>query len=184
MKSTWRWDTLEPIERKIATLLVQGKSNAAICSEVSLSRPRVQEYIKRILIKTGMGNTRAAIVLLVEEKQTRTLLSVLEKARAGVAIIQDGLVKFINAALADIIGYDPEEVAEMPFEVFISPRERDQPLRRYEHKSPDDSFPGDYVVTVLCKGGQEKVLAILSGGTIQYRGNPALLGTGIPVPAD
>ncbi len=184
MTNNWKWDTLEPTERKIAGLLVQGKSNAAICREVSLSRPRVQEYIKRILIKTGASSTREAIVLLVEEKQTQTLLSVLEHARAGVVIIQDGIVKFINAALGEIVGYDPEEVAEKPYELFISPRVRDRPVRRYEHKSADDSFPGDYVTTILCKGGEENVLAILSGGVIQYRGKPALLGTGIPFPAD
>ena len=53
METDWKWKTFEPIERKIAQLLVHGKGNAAICAQVFLSRARVQECIKRILIKTG-----------------------------------------------------------------------------------------------------------------------------------
>jgi PAS domain S-box-containing protein len=184
MPSDWKWNTLEPIERKIAELLVQGKSNAAICEGVFLSRPRVQEYIKRILVKTGTCNTREAIALLVHEKETQTLLSVLEHARAGIVIIQDNLVKYINPALAEVIGYDPEEVVDVCYEAFMPERQRGKPPSRYERESGDGSLPEDFVVTILCKGGEEKRVVMLSAGVIQYRGKPALLATGIPIPAD
>jgi len=58
VKSDWKWDGLDPCERRVAKLLVQGKSNMAICAEVFLSRARVQDCIKRILIKTGADTTR------------------------------------------------------------------------------------------------------------------------------
>ena len=74
MESDWKWDKLDPLERKVAELLLQGKSNAAICAEVFHSRARVQECIKRILIKTGADSTRAAIVLLVEERENLALI--------------------------------------------------------------------------------------------------------------
>ena len=41
MNTEWKWDELDPREQLIAELLLQGKSNAAICAEVFLSRARV-----------------------------------------------------------------------------------------------------------------------------------------------
>ena len=60
MESDWKWDRLDPLERQVAELLLEGKSNATICAEVFLSRARVQDHIKRILIKTGTDTTVAA----------------------------------------------------------------------------------------------------------------------------
>ncbi len=104
METGWKWDRLDPLERRVAELLLQGKSNAAICAEVFHSRARVQECIKRILIKTGADSTRGAIVLLAEERETLALLRVLEQANNGVAILQDRVCKFANKALARAAG--------------------------------------------------------------------------------
>ena len=45
METGWKWDLLDPLERQVVELLLQGKSNAAICAEVFHSRARVQECI-------------------------------------------------------------------------------------------------------------------------------------------
>ena len=34
MDTEWIWDRLDPLERQVAELLLQGKSNATICAEV------------------------------------------------------------------------------------------------------------------------------------------------------
>jgi len=41
MESEWKWDRLDLLERKVAELLLQGRSNAAICNEVYLWEPRI-----------------------------------------------------------------------------------------------------------------------------------------------
>jgi PAS domain S-box-containing protein len=176
MESEWKWDKLDPAERQIAELLLQGKSNAAICQEVFLSRARVQECIKRIQIKTQTESTRAAIVLLVEERETQALLGILDQASDGVVIIQDRLRKFANTALGSILGYDAEDkMAGMPFVEFIAPRSRDKLIKNYDLRMQGEPFPGEYVATALCKGGQEKNLLITSAGLVQYKGRRALL---------
>jgi len=180
MESEWKWDKLDPRERQIAELLVQGKSNTAICSEVFLSRARVQECIRRILIKTGADTARAAIAVLVEERETQTLFRVLDEASDGVAVLQDRLVKFANGALARIMGYDAEEIAGMSLAELVAPRSSDAQVKRYDQRMKGEPFPGRYVATALCKGGQEKDLVITSGGLIQYRGRPALLALVVP----
>jgi len=175
METGWKWDRLDPLERQVVELLLQGKSNAAICAEVFHSRARVQECIKRISIKTGADSTRGAIVLLAEERETLTLLRVLDQATDGVAILQDRLVKFVNRALERILGYDLEEIAGMPFVELAAPGSRDAQAKNYDLRMRGEPFPGSYVATALCKGGQEKDVMIASGGLVQYGGRPALL---------
>jgi len=176
MDTEWIWDRLDPLERQVAELLLQGKSNATICAEVFHSRARVQECIKRILIKTGADSTRGAIVLLVEERETLALLRVLEQATDGVAILQDRVLKFVNRALAEACGYDPNEMVGMPFEELLAPGSRDAVAEHYEMRLQGEPLPHSYVTRILCKGGQEKGARIASAGLIRYRGRPAILG--------
>jgi PAS domain S-box-containing protein len=175
MESDWKWEKLDPLERQIAELLVEGKSNAAICREVYLSRARVQNCIKRIQIKTGTDGTRAAIATLVEERESQTLLWALEQARTGIGILQDRLLKFANRALGDILGYDREEIEGRPLEELLGPRRRDAIVKRYDMTMRGEPYIGTHVITAMCKDGQEKEVIVDSGGLVQYRGRPAVL---------
>ena len=179
MDTEWIWDRLDPIERQVAELLLQGKSNAAICAEVFHSRARVQECIKKILIKTGADSTRGAIVLLIEERETLALLRVLDQATDGVAILQDRIFKFANRALGEIHGYDPEEMVGMPFVELIAPGSRDAVAEHYELRMQDRPLLRSYVTRILYKGGQEKEVTIASAGLIRYRGRPAVLAIAV-----
>ncbi|MCJ7492491.1 MAG: PAS domain S-box protein [Dehalococcoidia bacterium] len=176
MKSDGKWDKLDPRERQIAELLLQGKSNAAICAEVFLSRARVQDCIKGILIKTGADSTRGAIALLVGERETLSLLRVLEQASDGVIIIQDRLVKFANRAMESIHEYEPNGMTGKYFLDLIAPASRDVMSKRYELRVQGESVPTTYAIRILCKGGQEKDAMIASAGQISYCGRPAILG--------
>ena len=180
MESECKWDRLDPHERKVAELLLQGKSNAAICAEVFLSRARVQECIKRMLIKTGVDSTRAAIALLVEERETMTLLRVLDQASDGAVIIQDRVVKFFNKAMLRAMGYELEEVVGTPFVELVAPRSRSVQANNYDLRMQGEAFPGSYVATALCKDGQERKMLITSGGLIRYAGRPAFLAIIVP----
>jgi PAS domain S-box-containing protein len=175
MKTDWKWDKLDPLERRVAELLLQGKSNAAICAEVFLSRARVQECIKRILIKTGAESTRAAIALLVEERENQTLLGVLGQARAGVVIVQDRVVKFANRSAQEEWGYDLNEIEGMPLIELVASRSRELVAQQYELRMRGEPLSESYRIGILCKGGQERDVTVASAGMIRYKGNPALL---------
>jgi len=177
VKSDWKWDALDPRERRVAELLVQGKSNAVICAEVFHSRARVQDCIKKILIKTGADSTRGAIALLVAERQTLTLLGVLDQARAGLAIVQDRVVRFANRAMQQMYGYDLEEMMGMPFLELVAPAFRSAVLRQHELRLKGEPFSTLYVIRILCKGGQEREVVVANAGQIQYKGGPAILIT-------
>ena len=180
MESDWKWDRLDPHERKVAELLLQGKSNAAICQEVFLSKARVQECIKRMLIKTGVDSTRAAIALLVEERGTQALLRVLDQTSDGVVIVQDHVVKFANRAMQAMFGYDLEEMVGMPFVELVAPRSRDAALKQHELRLKGEPFSTLYVIGILCKGGQERDVVVANAGSIRYMGRSAVLTTATP----
>jgi len=179
METGWKWDLLDPLERQVVELLLQGKSNAAICAEVFHTRARVQECIKRILIKTGVDSTRGAIVLLVEERETLALLRVLDQATDGVAILQDRVFKFANRALGEIHGYDPEEMVGMPLVEVLAPGSRDTIVEQYELRMRGEPLPRSYLIRIRCKGGQEKDLRVASAGLVRYRGRPAILAVAV-----
>jgi PAS domain S-box-containing protein len=176
VKSDWKWDELDPRERRVAELLVEGKCNAAICAEVFLSRARVQNCIKKILIKTGAESTRSAIALLVQERETQSLLRVLQQATDGVVILQDRLVKFANRVLEGIHGYEPNEMVGMPFVELMAPGSKSTTTKHYELRMQGEPAPTSYAIRILCKDGQEKDAMIASAGQIMYRGRPAILG--------
>jgi PAS domain S-box-containing protein len=184
MESEWIWDKLDPTEQHIAELLVQGKSNAAICAEVFLSRARVQECIKRIIIKAGARSTRGAIVSLVEERETQTLCRVLDQASDGVAIAQDRVVKFANRAFHEMHGYAPGEMAGMPMIEIIAPRSWDLVAKEHSLRLKGVAFPQSYDIRILCKNGEEKDASVARAGLIRYTGRPAVLAVVVPAVED
>ncbi len=175
MESGWKWDRLDPFERRVAELLLEGKSNAAICTEVFHSRARVQDCIKKIVIKTETDSTRGAIVLLAEERESLSLLHVLEQATDGVVILQDRVLKFANKAFAKMCGYDVDEIEGMPIMELMAPEIKDRAVNHYEQRMKGEPFPASYATRVLCKGGQEKELMVANAGVIRYRGRPAIM---------
>jgi PAS domain S-box-containing protein len=179
MESGWTWDRLDPFERRVAELLLEGKSNAEICAEVFLSRARVQECIKRVLIKTRTRTTRSAIVLLAEEKETQSLLCVLDQATDGVIVIQDRVLKFVNHTLARGCGYDINEMVGMPLAELAAPESRDAVVKRYELRMQGHQVPVRDVITIQCKQGHARDARVTSAGLIRYMGRPAIMAVAV-----
>jgi PAS domain S-box-containing protein len=175
VKIDWVWDKLDPIETRVAELLVEGKSNTAICAEVYLSRARIQDCIKRIVIKAGVDSTRAAIALLVEERENQSLLGILEEAKAGIVVVQDRVVKFANRSAREIWGYDLDEIAGRPLIELIAASSRNAVASGYELRMKGEQLSQSYAIRVLCKGKQEEEVFVTSAGSIQFRGKPAVL---------
>jgi PAS domain S-box-containing protein len=175
MEITWRWNRLSDTEKRVAELLLEGKSNKDVCGEVFLSRARIQECIRRIVRKTGADSTRDAIVLLAEERETAALLRVLEQATDGVGIVQDEVVKYANRSLARICEYTPEEMVGIPFVELLAPEVRDLQVQRYEDRMEGVPFPRSYETTILRKGGGPREVRVGSGGLVRFNGRAAMM---------
>ncbi|MGA1876430.1 MAG: PAS domain S-box protein, partial [bacterium] len=100
--------------------------------------------------------------------------ALIEQARDGVCIVQDGILKFVNQALSESSGYQIEELEGKPFLDFIAPESRDLVAQRSARHLAGEDVPATYEVKIQCKSGATTDIEI-SCGLFQYGGRPAIL---------
>ncbi len=95
-----------------------------------------------------------------------------EYAKDGVVIVQDGLLKFTNRAIENILGYNNQELVDMPLEAVLAPEYRQMTIRMYMLRMAGDNVPNFYEARMLCKDGTVKDIEI-SASIIRYQGKNA-----------
>jgi len=130
-----------------------------------------QGEVERIAIfASDITNIIEANKALVEsEEKYRTLV---EKAKDGIVIIQDGVVKFVNKSLAEMSGRSIDEIIGTPFQQNIHPDALEKVSERYKDRLAGLSVPSIYE-TVLIRANGEKVIAELNVAMIPYQNRPA-----------
>jgi len=130
-----------------------------------------QGEVERIAIfASDITNIIEANKALVEsEEKYRTLV---EKAKDGIVIIQDGIVKFVNKSLAEMSGRSIDEIIGTPFQQNIHPDALEKVSERYKDRLAGLSVPSIYE-TVLIRANGEKVIAELNAAIIPYQNRPA-----------
>jgi len=101
--------------------------------------------------------------------------ALVEQARDGVVIVQDGFVKYANKALTEIMGYPNEELVGMYFLDVLLPEYKDQTSSRYETYVEGEIPPSYNELKIRRKDGETKDIEA-SGTVIQYNGKPAVMG--------
>jgi len=112
---------------------------------------------------------------LVEEalRESEAKYSALvEQAKDVVAIVQDGVCRFVNSAATEVSGFAVEEIVDKPFLNWLTPESRDLVAQRYKLRMAGEKVPPIYEAKIQCKDGAIKDLEI-SAGVIQYNGRPA-----------
>ena len=103
------------------------------------------------------------------EKKYSTLV---EKARDGVAIIQDGVCKFANTAVEKLTGYPLKELIDKPIFDKVPPEDKELLAERYKRRITGKKVPSVYQTRILCKDGKIKDVEI-SAAFIPYKGRHA-----------
>jgi len=101
--------------------------------------------------------------------------SIIETARDGVVIIQDGICKYTNKAIENMLGFSPEELVGTSIFDKIPKKERDLIEKRYNMRLAGKDVPSVYELNLVCKDKKTKKVEI-SASVIQYEGHPADLG--------
>jgi PAS domain S-box-containing protein len=100
--------------------------------------------------------------------------AVVENARDGVVILQDGLFRFVNAFAAEQLGYTVEELQGMDFfEQVVVPELRHTMEERYGLRLAGEQLPM-VEARVRTKDGSVKEVEVCSN-RIQYHGRPAVV---------
>jgi PAS domain S-box-containing protein len=120
---------------------------------------------------------RAAEALLTSE---RTFRSFAESMAAGVLIVQEGVVRYANAAVTTITGFDAHEILGQPIVFIVHPGDRDLVWQRGLARMRGEQVPARAEYRVNTKSGEERWVDI-TVVVIDYQGAPALLGTAFDV---
>jgi PAS domain S-box-containing protein len=100
--------------------------------------------------------------------------TLLEQARVGVAIVQDGMIIYINRYCAEMIGYTPDEIIGQSLTRFLDPDNREEQLAFHERRMRGEVAPQTY----RARGRRRNGMPILVDNTatvIQHKGRPAAL---------
>jgi two-component system cell cycle sensor histidine kinase/response regulator CckA len=156
-------------------------------SEYEFNMKNRQGDIKTVFIQTGMipktHQSIASIIDITPRKKAEEALQesqekyqlLFDNAGDAIFIAQDGVIKFPNHGLLDLVGYSAAELVKMPFTDLIHPADRKMVLERYQKRiaGAQDS-PATYSFRVIHKTG-EKLLVELSSVRISWEKRPATL---------
>ncbi len=100
------------------------------------------------------------------------LRNVVERANDGIAILQDGLLKYVNPRTTEIIGYTVEEMINTPFARYVHPDELPKVTDIYKRRMAGEEIGSTYETVVRRKDGTNVHIEV-SGGLITYEGETA-----------
>jgi PAS domain S-box-containing protein len=130
-----------------------------------------QELEQRVkeLEKEAAEHKRAEEALWESEAKYR---EVVERANDGIAIIQDGLLKYVNPRLAEMTGYGVEEGTGSPFTNYIDPAELPEAVEYYERRMAGEEVATRYERRLRHENGS-MIDTEISGGLITFQHKPA-----------
>lgn len=101
--------------------------------------------------------------------------AIVRQAADGVVIVQANELKFLNQAMADMLGYLPDEMINTSLINYIAPESRSLVAARIKARLAGEDVPAIYEAKLVRKDGT--IIDVeLSAGVIKYRGEDADLG--------
>ena len=140
--------------------------------EINMSIQRDQSGRTAGFIGTARDVTerkRAEEALRESEEKYRNLVV---RANDLIAIIQDGVIKFANPRMEDLLGYRVEETIGTPISNYILPEDLPKLRENYERRMAGEEVPSVYEAVLMHKDGR-RVHVEINAGIITYEGRSA-----------
>ncbi|MCK9273494.1 MAG: PAS domain S-box protein [Syntrophales bacterium] len=117
---------------------------------------------------------------ITERKRAEELYRILtDKMQAGVYIVQDGKIRFVNSMVEAYAGYRRSEVIGQNGMVMVHPRDRKK-VREHAGKMLRGEVTSPYEYRIITKDGRiRRMMGVVS--PIYYEGRPAILGNSMDV---
>jgi PAS domain S-box-containing protein len=112
---------------------------------------------------------RAETAVRESEEKYRQLV---ERANDGIAVIREGVFKYVNPRLIHLLGYSPEEMTGLPFEQIVSPGEKQRVKEILSRGMKGDNGSKSYETVLVHKDGTQ-VEAEINAARIPYENRPA-----------
>jgi len=134
-----------------------------------------KNIIENIVGHVGQTFSRSMLATALKESEDQ-FRTVSEQALMGICILQDNVIKYVNQQYANILGYTPEELMNLPpFEYvnMIHPEDRKKVFEQAKKKQAGDpDVNTHYQFRGLTKTGKT-IWVDNFAQTINYRGKPA-----------
>lgn len=104
-------------------------------------------------LERDIAARRAAEEALRHSEEKYRIL--VENANDAIVIAQDGVIKFANPKTEELLGYQAEELARMPFTEIIVPEDRAMVVDRYVRRLQGEDVPSRYLFRTLARDGQQ-----------------------------
>ena len=98
-----------------------------------------------------------------------------ERAQEGIFVAQDGLLRFVNPRMSEMLGHDPTGLISKPFTKFIHPDDRDLVLEYHFKRLRGEESPSRYTLRILGESGGIR-WAEIDVALVQWEEQPAVLG--------
>ena len=110
-------------------------------------------------------------------RQSESLYRILvDNCRDGVFLIQRGIVKFTNAAMAHMLGYEAEDLIGTEYMALIAPSWREAQSQRRNERESGSRSSQTYEIEMLRKDGSPCLVAVRAD-PVDYDGDIASTGT-------
>jgi PAS domain S-box-containing protein len=107
--------------------------------------------------------------VIQSEKRYSTLV---ESSNDAVVLIQDGIIKYANPAISNIINLTPNDVIGKPMANFIDPKYSDLVIQHYKNRILGNKIENRYEFAVI-NGRGETVPVETNSSLISFEGQPA-----------
>ena len=143
-------------------------TNHKLTEEISVLKQRIQE-----LEQSAAERNQAEEALKEFESKFRPLA---EQSLIGVAIIQDGVFKYVNAKYAEIHGYTVDELLDgFPFQNLVQPHDRQLAEARIKKLLASNRAYASAELKKVKKNGE--IINVVHFGTVEsFHGKPAIFG--------
>jgi len=152
---------------RLLWLWVAGGALAAAAGSLTFYVVRKSERLRTVL---EQYRDIEQSLRLSEEKYR----AVVDHANEGIAVAQDGQLRFVNPKLIALLGYSRQELLSQSIEAFLHPADRDLVMSRHRMRLRGDPLPPVYSFRVLDKKGAISWFE-LNAVVMTWDGRPAAL---------
>ena len=108
--------------------------------------------IDKVLCRQNIIEEKNKAETALRESEEKYRL-VVENASEAIFIAQEGVLKFINQATIQLLGYSEAEITSLPFTYFIHPEDREMVLERHMKRLKGETIPLVYSFRIVTKSG-------------------------------
>jgi PAS domain S-box-containing protein len=142
------------------------------------------ELQQRVQTWKGLGFvliTSSLLALLIYRSLSRAsdlqsqLRAATDQNLAGLYVIQDGAFPYVNARVAEVLGYSQDEMTSMGVMTVVAPEDQDIVRENVRRRASGEIEDLRYRMTCVRKNG-ERIRAEVHGRRAEWRGKPAIVG--------